>query len=292
MALVAYLLFDRLQSIDFEEVKTVLLNLKGLTILSVLILVIMNYFILTSFDFMGFRTLGLKFMNYPKVLISAFICYVCTLNLGALVGGLGFRYHIYGGWSVPKKNIPFIILFSVLSNWSGYVLLLGLLFLFEPTRCARALGFPVGLSYFLGILLELTVLAYLFFCYRRTETTIKGFLFRFPTLRIAFLQLFLSSLQWISLSLVIFLLLKDGQAQVLFTDVGFTFLMGSIAGVVTHIPAGFGVLETVFFRVGPDHISGAKILAALIGFRAFYYLLPLLIAIPGYFGMEFYQKKK
>ncbi|MNG20615.1 Inner membrane protein YbhN [compost metagenome] len=63
-------------------------------------------------------------------------------------------------------------------------------------------------------------------------------------------------------------------------------MISSIAGVITHIPAGLGVLETVFLTLLQGTYGKGTLLAALIGYRAIYFLLPLLIATLVYLLLE------
>ncbi|MDF2643873.1 MAG: putative rane protein, partial [Pseudomonas sp.] len=58
-----------------------------------------------------------------------------------------------------------------------------------------------------------------------------------------------------------------------------------------HIPAGLGVLETVFITLLSHQFSKGSMLAALIGYRAIYFLLPLLIAVVVYLVLEKRAKK-
>jgi hypothetical protein len=51
-----------------------------------------------------------------------------------------------------------------------------------------------------------------------------------------------------------------------------------VAGVLTHVPAGLGVLETVFVVLLGDRIPEPELLAALLAYRAIYYLVPLGLA--------------
>lgn len=67
-------------------------------------------------------------------------------------------------------------------------------------------------------------------------------------------------------------------------------MIASVAGVLTHVPAGLGVLEAVFLRMNFE-ISSSLILVALLSYRFVYYLLPLFIAIPSYLSLEYFQKK-
>lgn len=68
-------------------------------------------------------------------------------------------------------------------------------------------------------------------------------------------------------------------------------LISSIAGVITHIPAGLGVLEAVFIAMLQHQVSKGAVLAALIGYRAIYLLLPLAVAVGVYLVLEKRAKK-
>ena len=58
-------------------------------------------------------------------------------------------------------------------------------------------------------------------------------------------------------------------------------LLAAVAGVVTHVPAGLGVLEAVFVACLSD-VGTTTVLAALLSYRAVYYLVPLALASIGY----------
>jgi len=85
------------------------------------------------------------------------------------------------------------------------------------------------------------------------------------------------------MALVIHLLLP---ANVFYPSILSVLLISSIAGVISHIPAGLGVLETVFITLLHPQLSKAALLAALIGYRALYFLLPLAIAAVVYIVLE------
>ena len=97
------------------------------------------------------------------------------------------------------------------------------------------------------------------------------------------LQISMAALNWSLSSLVVFLLLPD---SVTYPTVIGIMLISSIAGVITHIPAGLGVLEAVFIALLQHEVSKGSILAALIGYRAIYLLLPLMVACAVYLILE------
>jgi len=56
--------------------------------------------------------------------------------------------------------------------------------------------------------------------------------------------------------------------------------------VITHVPAGLGVLEAVFVALLGGQASQAELIAALLAYRALYYLVPLGVAALVLFRLE------
>ena len=54
--------------------------------------------------------------------------------------------------------------------------------------------------------------------------------------------------------------------------------MASIAGVISHVPAGLGVFEAVLLIALPEAAHAPGVAAALVIYRLIYYVLPLLLA--------------
>lgn len=251
---------------------------------------LLNYLILASFDYISFLRLKLSFMTYPKVILNAFICYAMNLNLGSLVGGVGFRYRLYTKKKVAKEHIPFIVLSSTLANWSGYVLLVIFILFFQIDAATALTKMPeLGLRGLAAALIILLI-AYFLACKNEFSIDVKGHSFTFPKLKIAFLQIFMASVQWMSLSFIIYHFLKAQGTQVDYFLVLMTYLLASIAAVAIHLPAGLGVLETIFLRMDLN-LAGHEVLVALICFRAIYNLCPLLVSIPLYLYLEFKEEK-
>ncbi len=85
------------------------------------------------------------------------------------------------------------------------------------------------------------------------------------------------------MALLVSVLLPDRAS---YTEVLATLLISSIAGVVLHVPAGLGVLEAVFIAILHDHLGRGPLLAALIGYRVLYFLVPLFLACLVYLWLE------
>jgi uncharacterized membrane protein YbhN (UPF0104 family) len=97
-----------------------------------------------------------------------------------------------------------------------------------------------------------------------------------PEGRLAALQLGLSCLNWLLIAGVIHVLL---QGRIEFATVLGVLLLAAVAGAIAHVPAGLGVLEAVFVALLASRRGQEDLLAALLAYRAIYYLAPLAIAI-------------
>lgn len=57
------------------------------------------------------------------------------------------------------------------------------------------------------------------------------------------------------------------------------FLLAQIAGVISNIPGGLGVFETVILLLLGSMISVPGLLGSLIAYRCIYYMAPLILAV-------------
>jgi glycosyltransferase 2 family protein len=76
------------------------------------------------------------------------------------------------------------------------------------------------------------------------------------------------------------------QDQVDFASVLNALLVSAVAGLITHVPGGLGVLEAVFIGMLQSQVAQAELLAAVLGFRAIFYLLPLGLAVALFFVVD------
>jgi uncharacterized membrane protein YbhN (UPF0104 family) len=63
-------------------------------------------------------------------------------------------------------------------------------------------------------------------------------------------------------------------------------LLASVATALVHIPSGIGVLEAVFIAMLGHAVPAPRLIAALLAYRACYYLAPLAGATLGFVVME------
>lgn len=291
LGIVSYFLYQSVANISWSQIENALKEVSWKTIAWCFVLTILNYFIYACYDILSFNIIRNASLQFRKIISSTMIAFAFNLNLGALIGSIGLRYRIYSGWGIPHSKITLLTVLSTITSWSGYVLLLSGILLLRPEIISSWIPLSPWLLTIAGIAFLLFILIYLSLCLVRKELVFRDHHFHFPPLSKGLLQLFLSSLQWTIVSVIIYYFLIDLGAVVTFDAVLLSVLVSGIAGVITHIPAGLGILEAVFLQMH-QNIPAPKIVAALICYRFVYYLIPLAFAVPGYLYLEYYQKNK
>jgi glycosyltransferase 2 family protein len=219
------------------------------------------------------------------------VSYAFNLNLGAWLGGIGFRYRLYSRLGVAPGTTARLYLGTLLANWGGYIALAGTVFL------VLGLGLPpqwelsdAGLR-LIGAALLATAIGWLALCAfsRQRAWSVRGHAIELPGARLALLQMVTGASNWMLMAGIVWVLLPHGGPLSGITGYGTVLavmLVACIAGVATHIPAGLGVLEAVFITLLGHQIPHAQLVGALLAYRAVYYLLPLAVAGAGYAVLE------
>ncbi|MGH8353427.1 MAG: lysylphosphatidylglycerol synthase domain-containing protein, partial [Pseudomonas sp.] len=282
--LVLVLLALLARRLDWQEVLTTLRAYRPATLLLAAGATLASYLVYSSFDLLG-RFYTRHQLHWRQVMPVTFVCYSFNLNLGSLVGGIAFRYRLYSCLGLGKGVITEVLTLSVMTNWLGYLCLAGALFALRLVELPPGWALGGGTLQGLGVLLLALIATYLLLCRlaHRRYWKIRGREIGLPSLPLSLTQIALGASNWALMALTVYILL--GQ-RVDYPSVLGALLLGSIAGVITHIPAGLGVLEAVFIALLHHQISKGSLLAALIGYRVIYFLAPLLIAILTYLALE------
>ncbi|NYS78334.1 MULTISPECIES: lysylphosphatidylglycerol synthase domain-containing protein [Halomonadaceae] len=287
---VAILLFSLVQNMDWQAVIETLRGYSPALVMMGLGITAASFAVFSSYDLLGKFYTGHE-LPIKQVLPLAFVCYAFNLNLGAWVGGIALRYRLYTKFGLKVATVTRVLSVSLTTNWLGYMLLAGTLFTLRLIELPEhwQVG-TLGLQ-LIGAGLLLVCLFYLSACrYSRRRTwQWRGHEIVLPSLRLALLQMLLGAVNWSLMAALVYLLLPQG---VFYPTILGILLVSSIAGVVTHIPAGLGVLEAVFIALLQHQVSTSEIIAALIGYRALYFLFPLGLACMVYLLLERWSKKQ
>jgi len=284
LTLVALLLVRYARAVNWRAVGAAIAGYERGLLASAMALAALSYTLYATQDVLG-RVYTRHRVPKRRIMAIAIVSYAFNLNFGSLVGGAGFRYRLYSQCALPPSTIARLFAFAVATNWSGYVLLAGILFgtrsvAIPPQWAIGAAGLQI-----VGLLLLLGAVSYFVACALSHGKVwhVRGHEIRLPSLGLALLQVLVSSANWLVIGALLWLLL---HRQIEFTTVLGALQLGAIGGAITHIPAGLGVIEVVMVTMLGGRLPEPEILAALLTYRAIYYIAPLLIALLMYVRFE------
>lgn len=281
---VAVLLVALARRVEWDDVWQALAAYPWPTLAGAAVLAAASHLVYSSFDLLGRAWTGHR-LPLRQVLATTSVSYAFNLSFGTLVGALGLRLRLYSRLGLGQADIGRILALSVATNWLGYLLVAGVVFCTGAIVPPRGWDFSASALRIAAGVMVLAALGYLVICAkaRRREWTLRGHEISLPPTKLAVLQLALSSLNWMLMGGVLWVLL---QGRVDYPLVLATLLMAAVAGAIAHIPGGLGVLEAVFIAVLAPPLSRGELLAALLAYRGIYYLGPLLIASGMYLLLE------
>lgn len=252
------------------------------TLLIAASLVVGSYAMYSSYDLVARWHLGHR-VPVVSVVLTGFIAYAFNLSLGAWLGAVALRYRLYTRLGLTPDVTTRILGLSLVTNWLGYCFMAGAVFLLYPLDLPPSwkLG-NTGLQ-LVGAALLLLVAAYLALCWFARQRTwhVRGHAVELPGGKMALVQLALSSVNWLLVAGVVYVLLGG---KVDYASTLSVLLLAAVAGLITRVPAGLGVLEGVFVALLSHRMAEGALLAGLLVYRALYQLVPLALAA----GLLFY----
>jgi uncharacterized membrane protein YbhN (UPF0104 family) len=289
-AAIAWLLLRYAREVDWNEVWDHLREMPRPVLLAAGALAAASHLLYSCFDLIG-RHYTRHGLPVRRVMQVNFTSYAFNLNFGSLVGGVAFRYRLYSRLGIAWGDITRVLTLSMITNWLGYLLLAGAVFVVAPLALPPNWKMDSEGLRLLGLALLAVSLAYLLACgwSRRRSWTVRGHEIILPRPRMALLQLAMSCTNWMIMGAAIFVLL---QGRVAYSDVLSVLLIAAVAGVVTHVPAGLGVLEAVFVGLLSHEVPQGQLLGALLAYRALYYIVPLAVAALLYLSLELRTRKR
>lgn len=233
-----------------------------------------GYLALVGYDVIAMRFLGPK-LPLRRMLIPSFISFAISNSAPAsMVTAGGIRYRLYRPHGLSLLGAAAVAGFNVVTYALGLCVLAGVALLFGPHA-----GPLSGVSgHVLGALLLAAAGGYLLAAsVVRGAITLRGREIRLPPLRTALAQLSVSMADWVLSSGALYVLLA-GVGRAPYFPFLTAFLIAQFVSLLVPIPGGLGVFEAGVLWLRPTGVAAPLIVAALLLYRAVYYLLPLVTA--------------
>ena len=239
-----------------------------------------SYAALIGYDVSALRYVGARPPRGTTAL-AAFAGYALgnAVGLGSLTGG-AVRYRIYAAAGVPPARIAGIVLFIAAAFGIGVTTVGAAGLALQAETVGPLFGLPIPLLRGGACLVLAAAAAFVVLCAVRRGTLSVGPLrLALPTPGLALAQLALTAVDVAAAAAALWALLPP-------TGIGFAafasiYAVAIALGVISHVPGGVGVFEAVVLLAlgGSDRGAvPAEIAAALLLYRAIYFMLPLLAA--------------
>lgn len=210
------------------------------------------------------------------VALTSFCAYAVgnTAGFGPLTAG-AIRYRLYTRRGVEPDEVAQIVAFVTVAFGLGLAGVAGLGLVAVAGEIA-ALPIPVNLARALGALILIGLGALCLAAGKGREILLFHRRVRLPS-RLILLRQFLATLIDVSASAaVLWVLLPGGMIGLPAFVAIYAVAIG--LGVLSHVPAGLGVFETVMIAALGPHLGPDAILGALVLYRVIYHLAPLALA--------------
>ncbi len=240
---------------------------------------ILAYMALAGYDHIALTHLGHK-VPFAFITISSFTTYALSHNIGgSVLSGAVIRYRAYATQGLSAQEVGVLVALCSLTFVLGTMLLGAFLLIIEPEVFDGFVHFmPVSATRITGFVLLLLVALYVFGSWLQLRPLRLGkFVIHYPRLSIAARQLLIAPIELIGAAGIIFFALPAAGNPGFMIVLG-VFLVSFSTALISHAPGGLGVLEIVFLAGFPQ-MDPVAVLAALLVFRLFYLIVPLMAAL-------------
>ena len=214
-----------------------------------------------------------------KPMLTALIAFPLGHMVGqAMLSGGAIRYRMYSPAGFSAREVGATVLMCNLP----YALALGLMLDVSLVLAAHRLAPMFRLSSELLLLLGCIGLAkdlgyLLLVAFRRTPVRFRDWSVNLPTPAMTALQFVVGIIDVTLVSSVLYLLLP-ATAHLAYLPFLAVYLASVLVGIVSHVPAGLGVIESMLLLLLPD-VPPEQLLASVLMYRVVFEIVPMLVAL-------------
>jgi len=290
IALAAFLIYQTLSDYSLDEIVESVKAIPLSHLLRAGAFAAGSYFCLGWFDFFAVRYAG-KPLPYRQCALASF----CALSLGHNIGFAALssgaiRYRFYSRWGLTPGEIAKVVIFCGVTVGFGMLTLGGVALLLRSDLATQMVGLTQPLALALGAFcLTLSALYVIAAAFLRGARVlrIRKWSLPLPPWKFALAQIGIGSANYACVAGCLHQVLS-AAGDVPYLAVAATYVIANTSALITHVPGGLGVVESVVMFLLP----GAGVIGALVMFRVIYYLVPLCTGGPLFALTEIYYRKR
>lgn len=283
-------LYHHLAHLQWSQVVRQFAATSPTAILLALLCVVGSYGMLTAYDVLALRVLHHP-LPYVHVAETAFIAYAVGQSVGlSSISGGSIRLRRYLAQGLTALEVGVVVALSALTFALGAATLLALSLLFEAGAAHAVLHLAPQPARLAGVILLAALAAYLGLAGSGwVRLRVRGRVMSLPGLRVSILQVLVSGADLCLAAAALYCLLP-GAAETSYPAFVGIFVLAITAGVVSGVPGGLGIFESVLLLLLPQ-VPTATLMGAVLLYRALYYLLPLAVGVAILAGREWNEQR-
>jgi phosphatidylglycerol lysyltransferase len=272
----ALAIYELTTEVSYDEVIEALVSTSWSSIALAVFFTGLSFAALVGYDLNALTYIGRKLPTVP-VAMTAFSAYAVgnTAGFGALSGG-AIRFRGYSRLGLSPEDIGRVIAFVTFAFGIGLLSVTALACLVTAPRVGQIIGVSDTAIRIIALVI-IVGLSILVFIGRDGRTISIGKVhLRLPDSRTSSQQFLVTALDIAASASVLYVLLPQ-------TTIGWPSFLAIYAtavgaGVLSHVPAGLGVFETIIVAALGNTVDIDQVLGSLVLYRVIYHVLPLLIA--------------
>jgi uncharacterized membrane protein YbhN (UPF0104 family) len=245
-----------------------------------------SYGMLTFYDYLAVR--GVRHpLPWRRTALTSFIAFAIGHSAGlSMLSGGSVRYRGYVKQGLSAFEIAGVVGLISVTFTLGIGTLLGLSLLLESRQAAHILHLDhAWQARVLGSAIFIVILGYLWLTQRiKTPLRIRDREFRLPSFSISVRQIVVASIDLCFCAASLYVLLPDTIPLHFFSFVGL-YVLALQSGVISNVPGGVGVFESVLIQLLPGGAT-AELVSAVLLYRFIYYFVPLVFGVGLFAGRE------
>lgn len=266
-----------LKEVSYAQLIAELTRLSSRQLALAALLTLGSYAALSGYDWSALSYLG-RHLPYRTVALATFCgCAIAnTVGLNILSGG-SVRYRLYVPFGLGSLDVVRITVFGMVAYGVGVSVVAAVALVIDPKLVAGLFGASASLLRNIGIFIlilfaGLVTLTFL----RQAPIRLGRWQLQLPTAGITLAQFIFSVVEILFAGACLYILIPESEVPFLGFLVAYS--VGVVAGMVSHVPGGLGIFEGFMLLTFRHSLPAESLAAALLLYRATYYLAPLILA--------------
>ncbi|HMK90909.1 MAG TPA: lysylphosphatidylglycerol synthase domain-containing protein [Methylocystis sp.] len=275
----AFVLGRALAQARYAELFDAIRETPGAALLIALIFTCLSYLVLAGYDFSALEQIRAR-VPFRRVALASFTANAFSFTLGfPPITGAAVRFWIYKEAGLTARQVGNVTLLATLTFWLGMAGVFGAGLCLAAGSLVEVDHLPALAHFVLGACVLGSIGGYCLWIARdRRVLRLLGREMELPAPRTMLTQLALGMMDIGCAAAALYWLLPHEGHSLGYPAFLAVYVFAALLGAVSHAPGGVGVFDVAILGAVPAP-SQESLLAALLLFRAIYFLLPFAVAI-------------